>query len=94
MAFAITAAGYVEKYGPDERYNYLRFLDKIDCPVLMTFGEKEVADHIAFRQAPEDVAQAAPAARVTVVSGADHFYTSVRADLFKRIESWLAESQG
>ena len=24
LTYVITAAGYVEKYGPDERYNYLR----------------------------------------------------------------------
>ena len=91
MAFVITAAGYVEKYGPDERYNYLKFIGKLDCPSLLTFAEKETKDNVAFREAPTDVAQTAPGTRVEVVPEADHFYTGVREDLFRRIESWLGE---
>jgi pimeloyl-ACP methyl ester carboxylesterase len=31
LPFAITAAGYVEKYGPEERYNYLKFAAGVPC---------------------------------------------------------------
>jgi alpha/beta superfamily hydrolase len=93
MAFVITAAGYVEKYGPDERYNYLRFIDKLDCPSLLTFAAKEISDNVAFREAPEEIAQIAPGIRVEVIPEADHFYTGVRDDLLQRIETWLASGQ-
>jgi pimeloyl-ACP methyl ester carboxylesterase len=93
MAFVITAAGYVEKYGPDERYNYFHLIDKLDCPAFSSFGAKEIIDHIAFRQAPEELARTAPAVRVEVVPDADHFYTGVRDDLLQRIESWLVDNQ-
>jgi dienelactone hydrolase len=89
MPMVITAGGYVEKYGPDERYNYLRFLDRVRCPVLLTLGEVECAGNIAFRDAAPAVAQAAPAVRVEMVPGADHFYTGVREELLRRVEGWL-----
>ena len=91
LPFVITAGGYVEKYGPDERYNYLRFLDKLACPTLLTLGKVEAANNMAFRDAAQAAAQAAPAVRVEVVPGADHFYTGVREELVRRVEAWLDE---
>jgi DNA-binding beta-propeller fold protein YncE len=46
MPFVITAAGYLEKYGPDERYNFLRFLASVKCPTLdfLPDGSLVVAD--------------------------------------------------
>jgi hypothetical protein len=32
LPMAITAAGYLEKYGPEERYNFLRFVGGVTCP--------------------------------------------------------------
>src|SRR5262249_2488162 len=55
LPFVITAAGYVEKYGPDERYNYLRFLRSVSCPTLVTFSSIEVENNMAFRKAPEAI---------------------------------------
>ncbi len=45
----MTAGGYVEKYGPEERYNYLRFAADAPCPVLVTLGRVEVESNMAFR---------------------------------------------
>ena len=89
LPFVVTAAGYVEKYGPDERYNYLRFIDRVCCPVLLTLGEIESSNHVAFRGAAEAVARAAPAVRVVTVAGADHFYTGVRERLLECVSAWL-----
>jgi pimeloyl-ACP methyl ester carboxylesterase len=92
LPFVITAAGYLEKYGPDERYNYLKLLPGLPCPVLLTLGAQEVENNMAFRGVPEALAPLAardPRLRVEVVPGADHFYTSVRADLLGRVEAWL-----
>jgi dipeptidyl aminopeptidase/acylaminoacyl peptidase len=89
----ITAGGFVEKYGPDERYNYLRFIERVRCPVLLTLGELEHASHMAFRGAAEALAGVAPGVRVEIVSGADHFYRGVRDDLVRRVEWWLGARQ-
>jgi pimeloyl-ACP methyl ester carboxylesterase len=97
LPFVITAAGYVEKYGPDERYDYLRLLAGFPCPVLVTLGEREVENNMAFRGAPE----ALTALRdrrgrpdVAVVAGADHFYTGVREELLACVRDWLRSSLG
>jgi pimeloyl-ACP methyl ester carboxylesterase len=92
LPFVVTAVGYVEKYGPDERYNYLRFLASVPCPTLVTLGSIEVANNMAFRGAPEALAELGDRrGRLTVatVGGADHFYTGVRPDLLTRVEGWL-----
>jgi dienelactone hydrolase len=87
LPYAISAAGYVEKYGPDERYNFLRFVGQVPCPVLLTFGGQEVASNLAFQGVPEAV----QGRRLTVetVAGGDHFYSGVRAELVARVEQWL-----
>lgn len=93
LSMHITAAGYCEKYGPDERYNYLNFLHAVRVPALVLFGAKEVLDNVAFQSAPEEVARwrdKRPNLTVDVVPGGDHFYTGVRADAWQRIETWLS----
>jgi pimeloyl-ACP methyl ester carboxylesterase len=87
----ITAAGYAEKYGPDERYNYLRFVGGVPCPTLVTLGAIEAANNMAFQGAYEAVQERAarqPRLRAALVAGADHFYTGVHAPLLAAIESW------
>ena len=92
LAIAITAAGYVEKYGPDERYNFLHFARSVPCPTLITFGGVEVENNMAFRGAPEAARALDRAGRIAVetIAGADHFYSGVRGDLIGRIEAWLS----
>ncbi|MCI0457189.1 MAG: alpha/beta fold hydrolase [Gemmataceae bacterium] len=92
LPFLVTAAGYLEKYGPDERYNYLRFAGGLGCPVLWTFGAAEVEGNVAFQGAPEAVRELAtrqPGSAVEVVAGADHFYTGRREEVIERGEGWL-----
>jgi pimeloyl-ACP methyl ester carboxylesterase len=92
LPFVITAAGYLEKYGPDERYNYFRFLAGVRPPTLFTFGSVEVENNMAFRGCPEELLAARgrrPHLSVAVVSGADHFYTGTRPELSRRVEEWL-----
>jgi pimeloyl-ACP methyl ester carboxylesterase len=92
LPFVITAEGYVEKYGPDERYNYLHFVQRVGCPVLVTLGGLEVAGNMAFRDAPQALTElrrqhGRPA--VETISGADHFYSTGRPELLARMEAWL-----
>ncbi|HEY7426249.1 MAG TPA: alpha/beta fold hydrolase [Gemmataceae bacterium] len=92
LPFLITAGGYLEKYGPQERYNYLRFLVGVDCPTLITFGSVEVEKNMAFRDAPQAVAELASKRKhlsVETIAGADHFYNGSRTSLSAGLESWL-----
>jgi alpha-beta hydrolase superfamily lysophospholipase len=93
LPMAIAAAGYLEKYGPEERYNYLKFAACVPCPTLFTFGGLEVENNVAFRGAPEAVADRARGrSRLTVqvVPAADHFYTVALDDVVGRVADWLA----
>jgi len=90
LPMLITAAGYLEKYGPEERYNFLKFLPAVRCPALVTFGELEVASNMAFQGLPEAIGSRRNAnVTVQTVSAADHFYTRVRPELIARLVQWL-----
>jgi pimeloyl-ACP methyl ester carboxylesterase len=92
LPLVITAAGYVEKYGPDERYNFVNFLASVPCPTLVTLGELEVANNMAFQGLPEAVGELAgrcPRLTVRTIAGADHFYNGVRAELVQVIGPWI-----
>jgi dienelactone hydrolase len=94
LPFVITAAGYVEKYGPDERYNFLRFVAGVPCPTLLTFGGAEVETNMAFRGLPEALAEMrarAPRLHTTTIARADHFYTGAREPLLVAVAAWLRE---
>jgi dienelactone hydrolase len=95
LPYVITAGGYLEKYGPDERYNFLRSVAAVPCPTLVTLGGAEVATNVAFRGLPEALDALAASHRqlaVEVVAGADHFYNGVRAELIRRVEEWLRQA--
>jgi hypothetical protein len=92
LPFVIAAAGYLEKYGPDERYNYLHFIHSLRFPALITLGTLEAADNMAFRGAAEALVELQPrcqALQVAMVPGADHFYSSARTELLTCLDEWL-----
>ena len=92
IPYAITAAGYLDKYGREERYNLLNLVDRLTLPTLFTFGSAEVQQSIAFRGFPEALEEkkAAGAKLSTVViAGGDHHYTGVQGDLMNAVERWL-----
>lgn len=91
LPIAIAAAGYVEKYGPDERYNFLNFAASVQCPTLFTFGGIEVANNMAFRDLPEATRGISRNSQITVetITGADHFYSGVRGELLACVDAWL-----
>ncbi len=97
LPLVISAAGYVEKYSPDERYNFLNFVSHVPCPVLVTLGSIEVETNMAFRGTPEalePLTRKAPKLQAAVIAGADHFYTGVRPELLARVEHWLRSLEG
>ena len=92
LPMIITAEGYLEKYGPEERYNFLGYLDRLPYPTLVTFGSVEVEDNVAFQALPEAVEAglaAGKSSRVEVIQGANHFYFGLHGVLIRCIEDWL-----
>jgi len=90
LSMFISPAGYLEKYGPNERYNLLRFVARISCPVLFLYGQLEVEQNVAFQQQPEELQRrACPNHAIEIIPKADHFYTGVRPAAWAAIERWL-----
>jgi pimeloyl-ACP methyl ester carboxylesterase len=92
LAYHVAAAGYVDRYGPAERYNVLKLLDRVRSPTLVTYGTSELQGDLAFRgmsEAVEKLRTGANALEVSVIAGADHIYTGLHDALAGRITAWL-----
>jgi len=90
----MTAAAYIDKYGPAERYNLLKFADQLCCPALFTYGSKELASGgIPFAGVPDALMSLSSADRrtVAVIEGADHVYTGVAEKLAAEVAQWLKD---
>lgn len=98
LPYIVSAAGYVDKYGPDERYDLLSVVNRVACPLSFIFAEREMRQNPAFRGVPEQLAElnpSAPAPRdIAIIAAADHFYTAVHADLADRLEQRLRKALG
>jgi pimeloyl-ACP methyl ester carboxylesterase len=93
LPFLFSATSYFEKYGPDEKFNFLRQIDRINLPTLFVFGGLEVEREMPFRGLPEAVTDAASPAqsiRVVTIAGANHSYTGQVEELSYKIRAWLA----
>ncbi|MBX3414649.1 MAG: alpha/beta fold hydrolase [Pirellulales bacterium] len=92
LPYVVSAAGYVDKYGPHERYQILHLLAGVSLPTLILYGSEEVARNIAFAGVPEAIEALPPPhdhRQVGVIAGGDHFYAGVRSELLGRLERWL-----
>jgi pimeloyl-ACP methyl ester carboxylesterase len=94
LPFLVSAASFLDKYGPDDKYNFLRYLGKITMPALFAFGEVELQD-INFRGLAEAVLEGTSAGQnlhVVTIAGANHVYTGRIEELSHKLRSWLAAS--
>jgi dienelactone hydrolase len=92
LPFLVSATSFIDKYGPAEKYNFLRYLDRLKVSALFTFGGIELED-VNFRGLPEAIiAAASPTQNIQVVTiaGANHVYTGQIEELAYKIRSWLA----
>lgn len=92
LPYSITAAGFVDKYGPAERYNLLRFVERLSCPALFTFGSLELQTNYAFAGLADALEALDPERQrwqVETVADGDHFYAGVRDALWGRLARWL-----
>ncbi len=92
LPYWVSAAAYVDRYGPGESYNVLRLIEQVPVPLLVTYGSRELQTDVAFRGMPEEIEKLPSKAprKVAVIAGGDHSYCSVEVSLAERIELWLA----
>lgn len=91
----LTAEGFLAKYGPEDRFDLVRHLPDVDCPVLVIVGRRTISSSPAFSSLPEDLANLGlPADRLSIeiVDDADMEYSNDPAEPFRRTTDWLQES--
>jgi pimeloyl-ACP methyl ester carboxylesterase len=89
----ITAAGFIDKYGPEEKYNLVKFASRVRSPILFIYGTRELrhgGDAFAgvpdaLRGLPDD----GQSLTVATVPEADHNYTGRHEQLNDEILGWL-----
>lgn len=88
----LTADVFIEKYGPDERYNILDYIPHVEVPLLITIGSCEAQANMAFNGLSEEVGNLAREFHnVTFESipGADHSYTHQREYVWSVVSKWM-----
>lgn len=89
----ITASAYRDKYGPEDRYDWLPLVDRISIPVLLLYGERELNDNLAFHGLWEDATRAIAGRSnyaIDIVRNADHFYSGVNRQAAEAMAEWIA----
>lgn len=96
LPFVITASAFVEKYGPDDRYDVVALLSQINCPVLVTVGSTTVKASPAFDSLPDEILSLTDQnypVTLEVIDGEDMSYSLDPAGLFELIRDWLPQSE-
>lgn len=88
----MAAQAYVDKYGPDNRFDWLGFVSQINLPGLVLFGQLELDENPAFeglRGELERCLQGHPTLVWEEVPRADHFYSATVLAACERLVSWI-----
>ena len=73
----MSARAYRLKYGPENEYDWLSFIQEIPVPVQLLFGELELERNPAFQGLADllnSVVQSSATIESSIVQQADHFY--------------------
>lgn len=102
LPYLVSAAGFLEKYGPQEQLNIVRLLPRVKCPVLTTFASEELERHPAFLGLPQEITPPGTTAPhstrgqpdVEIIAGANHQYTGQYEPLVDRVARWSQSQDG
>jgi pimeloyl-ACP methyl ester carboxylesterase len=88
----VTAEVFIQKYGPAEKYDILRHIPNVGCPLLVMVGTAEAQTMMAFQGLPpllEKLAGAVDHVTFAAIPGADHAYTHQRDYVWGVVSQWL-----
>ena len=88
----ISAATYVDKYGPAEAYDIVKRIPEVKAPLFLFIGATEPHGEFPFLGLPEEMQKlAAELDHFTFeyIEGADHFYTKHRKEVWGAASQWL-----
>ena len=89
-----SAAAYLDKHGPPERYNIIQHAPQITVPLFVLSGSEET--HTRLLDAPQDMVTAAvnsPRAEYLVLEGGNHSLTNMMPAASAAVSNWLASLQ-
>jgi pimeloyl-ACP methyl ester carboxylesterase len=90
----VTAEVFMQKYGPEEKYDILKHIPHVQSPLLIMVGTAEAQTMMAFQGLPpllEKLAGAMDHVTFAAVPGADHAYTHQRDYVWGVVSRWLEE---
>jgi pimeloyl-ACP methyl ester carboxylesterase len=88
----VTAEVFIQKYGPEETYDILKYIPSVQCPLLIMVGTEEAQTMMAFQGLPpllEKLAGAMDNVTFAAIPGADHAYTHQRDYVWGEVSRWL-----
>jgi pimeloyl-ACP methyl ester carboxylesterase len=91
QARAFSARTYLDKYGPNARYDYFEHVPQAQVPLFLTLGGLEVSD-ISFAPLAErgpSMSSEWPNVSYKLIDGADHSYTGRTDALWHSARTWL-----
>ena len=92
MPFLATAAGILDKYGPEGHYDWTHLLPRVECPVLYILGTESPRQSIGFDGVPAVMAELAREninLHLSLVEDANINYTGQHLVPFERTWAWL-----
>ncbi len=97
LPMLITAANYLEKYGPEDQFDIVKHLPSVACPVLLLVGSESITRSLAFSNQPEVLAELAeqqPHIEFQTVKDANTNYSGQWHVPFERAVEWLSRQSG
>lgn len=98
FSLVLSAGTFVDKYGPQDRYNLLKVAPQVRGQLNFVFGQQELSEgNSAFDQLVQQLEAATwPFGRpgIDVISAANHFYVDCFSQLQNAIWQALQESAG
>ncbi len=88
---AFSARTYLDKYGPDDQFDYFRYLADTPRPLLLTLGSLE-RDDVSFAPLAErgpSMPSDWPNVSYAPIDGADHMYSERTEQLWTAVRAWL-----
>lgn len=85
-----SARTFLDKYGPEERYDILKHAEAVRDPLLITLGSEEKSPPFRDLAAGgESLAGRNPNVGFQLIGGADHAYTGKADALWEAARTWL-----
>ncbi|MFN0199002.1 MAG: alpha/beta hydrolase [Planctomycetaceae bacterium] len=94
MPLLIQASGFIAKYGPGDRYDFLKLIPRIDVPVHVIIGGETLKTSPAFGKLDEQLQSlqaSCPHLSLSVVSGAEMNYRISPERPFEIASRWLQD---